>query len=161
MDIYTWLFAKARKQIITSYSFQLCDTADRSALWYSKHVCCVIQQTCLLCHTADMSAVRHSRVTQQTCLLCDRADMAPPLLATQHHGFVSKESGGLPNPVLRHKTMVLFRRRDVDMPAFLRHKTKVLCRKQKLWTHIYYLLLDLDTCLTPAAKNWKDLNCRL
>ena len=41
---------------------------------------CVTQQTCLLCHTADMSAVTHSRhvccVTPQTCLLCHMADMS-------------------------------------------------------------------------------------
>ena len=57
----------------------LCHTADMSAVSHSRHVCCVTQQTCLLCHTADMSAVSHSRhvccVTQQTCLLCHTADM--------------------------------------------------------------------------------------
>ena len=39
-------------------------------------VCCVIQQTCLLSHAADMSVLSHSRhvccVTQQTCLLRER-----------------------------------------------------------------------------------------
>ena len=48
----------------------LCPTAD--------NVCCVPQQTCLLCQTADMSAVSHSRqaccVTQHACLLCPTAD---------------------------------------------------------------------------------------
>ena len=38
-------------------------------------------------------------------------------------------------------------------PPLLRHKTTVLCRKQKLRTQIYDLLLDLDTCLTPEAQN--------
>ena len=38
-------------------------------------------------------------------------------------------------------------------PPLLRHKTTVLCRKQKLQTQIYDLLLDLDTCLTPEAQN--------
>ena len=32
-----------------------------------------------------------------------------------------------------------------------------LCRKQKLWTHIYYLVPDLDTCLIAEAQNWTDL----
>ena len=53
--------------------------------------CCVTQHTCLLCYTADMSAVPHSKhvccVTQQTCLSC-----------------------------LRHKTMVLPRRRGGASP---------------------------------------------
>ena len=51
-----------------------------SAVWHSKHVCCLTQQTCLLWDTADMVAGRHSRyvccVTNQTCLLCDTADMS-------------------------------------------------------------------------------------
>ena len=58
----------------------LCHTADVSAVWHRRHVCCVTQQTCLLCHTADMSTVSHSRyvysVAQQTCLLCDMADVS-------------------------------------------------------------------------------------
>ena len=45
---------------------------------HSRHVCCVTQQTCLLCHTADMSAVSHGRhvccATQQACLLSHTAD---------------------------------------------------------------------------------------
>ena len=49
-----------------------CDTADMSAVPHSRHVCCVIQQTCL--------AVSHSRhvccVTQQTCPRCHIADMS-------------------------------------------------------------------------------------
>ena len=40
---------------------------------HSRHVCCLTQQTCLLRHTADVSAVSHGRhvccVTQPTCLL--------------------------------------------------------------------------------------------
>ena len=56
----------------------LCLTADISALTHSRHVCHVTQQTCLLCEIADMSAVSHSRhvccVTQQTCLLCGKAN---------------------------------------------------------------------------------------
>ena len=55
---------------------------------HSRHVCCVTQHACLLCHTADsllshtadMSAVSHSRhvccAAQQTCLLCHAADMS-------------------------------------------------------------------------------------
>ena len=45
---------------------------------HGEHVCCVRQQTCLLCHTADVSAVSHSGhvccVTEQTCLLCHAAE---------------------------------------------------------------------------------------
>ena len=63
---------------------------------HSRHVCCVTQHACLLCHTADsllshtadMSAVSHSRhvccVTQLTCLLCHTADMS----AVSHRGHV-------------------------------------------------------------------------
>ena len=69
---------------VTQQTCLLCDTADMSAVPHSKHVCRVTQQTCLLCHTADRSAVRHSR-------------HAPPA-ATQNHGFVSQEGGGLPPP---------------------------------------------------------------
>ena len=66
----------------------LCHTADTSAVSHSSHVCCVTQQTCLLCHTADMSAVSDSRhvcrVTQQTYLLCHTADMSP--VSYSRHG---------------------------------------------------------------------------
>ena len=44
----------------------LCHTADMSAASHSRHVCCVTQQTCLLCHAADMLAVSHSRIPQQS-----------------------------------------------------------------------------------------------
>ena len=45
----------------TQQTCLLCDTADMSAVCHSIHVCCVTQQTCVLCDTADMSAVSHSR----------------------------------------------------------------------------------------------------
>ena len=52
----------------------LCHMADMSAVPHSRRVCCVTQETCLLCDTADMSAVRYSRhlccITQQTRLMC-------------------------------------------------------------------------------------------
>ena len=41
------------------------------AVPYRRYVCCVTQQTSLLCHTADVLAVR-----QQKCLLYHSADMA-------------------------------------------------------------------------------------
>ena len=65
----------------------LCDTAHRSAVSHSRHVCCVTQQLCLLRYTAGMSAVSHSRhlclsesrhiccVAQQLCQLCRTAGM--------------------------------------------------------------------------------------
>ena len=64
---------------VTQQTCQLCHTADVSAVSQSRRVCCVTQQTCLLCHTVNMSAVSRNRhvchVTQQTCL-CDAADMS-------------------------------------------------------------------------------------
>ena len=45
-------------------SFQTCllsHTADISAVGHGRRVGCVTQQTCLLCHRADMSAASHSR----------------------------------------------------------------------------------------------------
>ena len=57
----------------------LCGTANMSAVRHSRHPCCVTQQTCLLYDTAGMSAVSRSRhvccVTQPTCL-CDTTDMS-------------------------------------------------------------------------------------
>ena len=65
-------------KVITLWGVQLGDTADMSAAWYSRHVCCVAQQTWLLCHTEDISALPHSShvccETRQTCLLCDTTD---------------------------------------------------------------------------------------
>ena len=37
------------------------DQLQGKPVGYSRHVCCVEQQTCLLCDAADMSAVPHSR----------------------------------------------------------------------------------------------------
>ena len=63
-------------------------TLTQSAVFHSRHVCRVTQQTCWLCPqqtplrcgTAHMSALSHSRnlccATQQICLLCDIADMS-------------------------------------------------------------------------------------
>ena len=49
----------------------------RNVVRHSRHVCCLAQQTCLLRHTADMSAAQQSGqsfcVTQKTCLPCDTA----------------------------------------------------------------------------------------
>ena len=43
-----------------------------SAVWQSRHVCCVTQQTCLLCRRA-----RHvCCVAEQACPLCDTSDMS-------------------------------------------------------------------------------------
>ena len=59
----------------------LCLTADMSAVSHSRHVCCVTQRACLLCDTADIVCC----VTQQTlsavshsrqCLLFHTADMS-------------------------------------------------------------------------------------
>ena len=73
---------------VTQQTCLLCDTSDMS--------CCVAQQTqtCLLCDAADVSAVSHSRhghcVAPQTCLLCNPADMSAVshsrhvCFATQH-----------------------------------------------------------------------------
>ena len=65
---------------VTQQTCLLCHTAEMSAVSHSRDVCCVTQQSCLLCHAADMSAASHSRhvccVTQQTCLLCHTADMS-------------------------------------------------------------------------------------
>ena len=60
----------------TSPSFRqqtclLCDTADMSAVGYIRHVCCVTQRTCLLWDTADMCCV-----TRQTRRLRDTAEMS-------------------------------------------------------------------------------------
>ena len=53
---------------LTQQTCLLCQAVSAAA--HSRHVCCVTQQTCLLCHTADVSAVPHRRhacgVTQQS-----------------------------------------------------------------------------------------------
>ena len=42
---------------VTQLTFLLCDTAGVSAVRHSRHVNCVTQKTRLLCNIADMSAV--------------------------------------------------------------------------------------------------------
>ena len=48
---------------------RLCHSADMSVVSHSRHVCCVAQPTFLLSHTRDMYAVSHSS------LPCHTADM--------------------------------------------------------------------------------------
>ena len=59
---------------------ELIPTADQLQLELCKSLPQATQQTCLLCDTADMSVVGHSRnvccVTWQTCLLRNIADMS-------------------------------------------------------------------------------------
>ena len=50
----------------------LCPTADMSAGIHGRHACGVTQHTYLLCHTAEVLCC----VTQQTCLLRHTADMS-------------------------------------------------------------------------------------
>ena len=72
-------FLMASGYHVTQQTCLLCHTADMSALSRSRHVCWVTQLTYLLCHAADVSAVSRSRhvcwVTQLTYLLCHAADM--------------------------------------------------------------------------------------
>ena len=78
-------------------------------------------------------------VDHEACLLCDTTDMTP-LLATQHHRFVSQEGGTRPPPSTQNHAVV---------------------SQTKLWTLVYDLLLDLDTCLAPEAQKWTDFNYSL
>ena len=65
---------------VTQQTCLRCCTANMPAVSQSRHVCCVTQQTYVLCDTADMSAMSRSRhaccVTQQIFLLCGSADMS-------------------------------------------------------------------------------------
>ena len=77
----TWVFAEARTKEITFLGASSC----------------VTQQTCLLCHTANMSAVSHSMTcllyqaaTQQSCLLCRTADMS--VVSRSNTAVMSDES---------------------------------------------------------------------
>ena len=58
----------------------LCHTANVSGVPHSRHVCCVTWQTWRLCHSANMSDVSQADLsalsyTQQTCLLFRAANM--------------------------------------------------------------------------------------
>ena len=50
-------YAMSSQFVFVQQTCLLCDTAETSAVSHSRHVCCATQQTCLLCQTADMSAV--------------------------------------------------------------------------------------------------------
>ena len=67
------------------HSGHVCCVTQQTPLLCSRRVCCVTQKTFLLCHTADMSAVSHGkhvcRVKQQT------------IARTQYKGRVSKTTG--------------------------------------------------------------------
>ena len=45
---FTWLFPKARNNVISFGGF--------SCVTHNRHCCCVTHQTCLLCDTTDMPA---------------------------------------------------------------------------------------------------------
>ena len=62
-----------RTQRETQHTCLLCHTADMSALPDSRHVCYVTQQTVLLGYKADMSDVSHSR--HVCCYTADMSDV--------------------------------------------------------------------------------------
>ena len=157
---------------VTQQTCLLWDTADMSVARRSRHVCCATQQTCLLCDKMDMSAVSHSRHVCRGKQLFDTADMPP--CDTKPWFCVAAGKGQAVPPWPRHKCPPRHIR-DVHYakpwfcvasgeglaPPLLQHKTTVVCPKQSIWRLINDLLLDLNTCLTPEAQNWTDLNCRL
>ena len=50
------LFVKQQTCLLcTQQTRLLCHIADMSAVSHSRRVCCITQQTCLLCHTAGFS----------------------------------------------------------------------------------------------------------
>ena len=53
----------------------LCDTAHMSAVWHSRHVCSVTQIACL--QVTQQTCLLWHTTEQQTCLLCETADMSP------------------------------------------------------------------------------------
>ena len=101
---------KPEQKVNTLFRIQLCDTADMSAVWYSRHACCVTQQLCLLCDTADRTAVWHSRHVPPHwdkkpwfCIAAGQGQ-APPMLTTQLFAMAHTK------PTSR-KTLILCRRR--------------------------------------------------
>ena len=53
----SWAIHRSPRVAMRQQTCLMCDTADMSAVSHSRNVCCATQQTCLLCHTADMSAM--------------------------------------------------------------------------------------------------------
>ena len=117
------------------------------------------RQRCLLCDTADTSAVSHPSpaARRKTVAVCRARGGKPPLTSdtkpwystykiytTQTCGFVSLE--------------------ERDMPPTPTTQNHSFVSQAKLWGEDYYLLwhlsfiLDLNTCLTPETQNWRDLN---
>ena len=99
-------------------------------------VCCASQQA--------SSAVSHSKhvccMKQETCLLRDTAAMSAVCTCTYMYKYVHPY---MCPPLLRHKTTILSRRKWGDMTPRLPRN------------------LDLDTCFSPQAQTWTDLNNRL
>ena len=60
-DDTAWAIHGSPRVHIRQQTCLLCHTADMSAVGRSRHVCFVRKHTCLLCDTADRSAVSHSR----------------------------------------------------------------------------------------------------
>ena len=106
----------------------------------------------------------------------------PPNESSWHGVGVEIQLFG-PEPCLRHKTVVLRRRRGGQAPPHLRHKTLVQHIQDLHYTNLWFCVagggghappppatqnhrfasgcwghLDLETCLTPEAKKWTDLN---
>ena len=104
------LIGRSRKYItkdccVTQQTSLLCHTASLSAVWHSRHVHWVTHQTCLLCDIADMSAASHSKhvcgVTKQTWLLCHTSSMSA--VRQSRHVCCVTEAG---SPETRRKTVV-------------------------------------------------------
>ena len=78
----------------------------------------------------------------------------PLLLAKQNHGFASWQGRGKPlhanDAIVRYATYKTY---------ITQNHGFVL--QMKLSTQTHYVLLDVDTCFTPEAQSWTDLNYRL
>ena len=89
--------------------------AGMFAVSHSRHVCCAAQRTCLLCHTADMSAMSHSRIHKQGIYFARRSANSQ-----DQHSSV-RETQAVP----RHLNKIAWR----DVFGTPRHATHVTCCK--------------------------------
>ena len=128
----------------------LCRTADMSAVSHSKHVSCVTQLTCLPCDTADMSVVWHNRHAPPVC------DTKPSFGDAVVEGKPTTQLSATAHTRLTlSKSVVLCRRRGGACPhAHAPHKHNFVSQTKALAT--IWLLTTGSRRLPDAGSSESD-----
>ena len=119
-----------------------------SAVSDSSHACCVTQQACLVCHTADMSALSHNYVLNgyNAEVFSKQSDL---VLETEKTSLVTIKLKAMYSHFARFQERELYTYRHIYVSYY------VLCLKSsKNTVHGVYSSLDSDECCVSKQNRF-------